>query len=49
MRCSGPYTVIKKHNKYFILNSEQVPEAVSIERLKRFVESNGAEDFVNAK
>ena len=32
MRYSGPYTIIEKHNKHFvILNSRKVPEAVSIE------------------
>ena len=42
--------VIEKHNKYFvILCSRQVPEAVSIERLKQFVERNGAENSVNAE
>jgi len=41
MRYSGPYKVIEKHNKYFvILNNKQVPEAVSIDRLKRYVERN---------
>ena len=38
-RYSGLSKVIEKHSKYYvILNSRQVPEAVSIDRLKRFVE-----------
>lgn len=48
MRYSGPYSVLEKHNKYFvILNSRKVPEAVSIDRLKRFVERHDAENAEN--
>ena len=44
MRYSGPYKVIEKHSKYYvILNSRQVPEAVSIDRLKRFVERHNSD------
>ena len=44
MRYSGPYKVIEKHSKYYvILNSRQVPETVSIDRLKRFVERHSSD------
>ena len=44
MHYSGPYKVIKKHSKYYvILNSRQLPEAVSIDRLKRFVERHSSD------
>ena len=50
MRYSGPYTIIKKkHNNNLFLNSRQVPDSVSIDRLKRFVERHGAKVSVNPK
>ena len=43
-RYSGPSKVIENHSKYYvILNSRQVPEAVSIDRLKRFVERHSSD------
>ena len=44
MHYSGPYKVIKKHSKFYvILNSRQVPEAVAIDWLKRFVERHSSD------
>ena len=44
LRYSGSYKVIEKHSKYYvILNSRQIPEAVSIDRMKRFVEQHNSD------
>ena len=44
MLYSGPYKVIEKHSKYYvILNSRQVPETASIDRSKRFVERHSSD------
>ena len=44
MRYLGAYTVIEKHHKYLVILNRR-----SIERSKRFIERNSAEDSVNAE
>ena len=51
MRYSGPYTVIEKYNKYFvaILNSRQVPEALSVRSIEAIYQASRRRGFYEPK